>query len=112
VPAGPLVELVAARHARFPRPSPYSTLFRARAEPEGARFAGLGPEQTGWMSHRDSVTAPPEGARVTAGSPAHARPRAAPSPSRGRTEEHTSELQTRPHTVCRLPLDKKKPVAQ
>jgi len=33
-------------------------------------FAGLPEEQTGWMSHRDSVAAPPAGARVTAGSPA------------------------------------------
>jgi GMP synthase (glutamine-hydrolysing) len=41
-----------------------------RIEPEGELFAGLGAEQTGWMSHRDSVTAPPAGARVTAGSPA------------------------------------------
>ena len=41
-----------------------------RAEPESTLFAGLSEEQTGWMSHRDSVTAPPEGARVTAGSPA------------------------------------------
>jgi GMP synthase (glutamine-hydrolysing) len=41
------------------------TEFRA----EGGRlFAGLPEEQTGWMSHRDSVTAPPEGARVTAAS--------------------------------------------
>jgi GMP synthase (glutamine-hydrolysing) len=32
-------------------------------------FAGLPPEQTCWMSHRDSVTAPPLGARVVAGSP-------------------------------------------
>ena len=40
------------------------------AEPESALFAGLPEEQTGWMSHRDSVTAPPAGARVTAGSPA------------------------------------------
>src|SRR6185312_1243839 len=39
-------------------------------EPESALFAGLPEEQTGWMSHRDSVTAPPAGARVTAGSPA------------------------------------------
>ena len=31
-------------------------------------FAGLPDEQTVWMSHRDSVTAPPEGARVIAGS--------------------------------------------
>jgi GMP synthase (glutamine-hydrolysing) len=36
---------------------------------EGALFAGLPEEQVTWMSHRDSVTAPPEGARVTAGSP-------------------------------------------
>jgi GMP synthase (glutamine-hydrolysing) len=36
---------------------------------EGALFAGLPAEQTVWMSHRDSVTAPPAGARVVAGSP-------------------------------------------
>jgi GMP synthase (glutamine-hydrolysing) len=35
----------------------------------GELFAGLPEEETVWMSHRDSVTAPPEGARVTAGSP-------------------------------------------
>ncbi len=40
-----------------------------RAE-EGALFAGLPEEQTCWMSHRDSVNAPPQGARVVAGSPA------------------------------------------
>jgi GMP synthase (glutamine-hydrolysing) len=38
-----------------------------RAE-EGALFAGLPDEQTVWMSHRDSVVAPPAGARVVAGS--------------------------------------------
>ncbi len=36
---------------------------------ESALFAGLGPDQTVWMSHRDSVTAAPTGARVVAGSP-------------------------------------------
>src|SRR3989442_4677578 len=30
---------------------------------------------------------------------------------RGRSEEHTSELQSRPHLVCRLLLEKKKRVA-
>jgi GMP synthase (glutamine-hydrolysing) len=35
---------------------------------EGALFAGLAEEQTTWMSHRDSVTAPPADARVVAGS--------------------------------------------
>src|SRR3989442_7492408 len=29
-------------------------------------------------------------------------------PSRSRSEEHTSELQSRPHLVCRLLLEKKK----
>jgi GMP synthase (glutamine-hydrolysing) len=36
---------------------------------ESALFRGLPPEQTCWMSHRDSVVAPPQGARVVAGSP-------------------------------------------
>src|SRR3989442_5872668 len=30
-----------------------------------------------------------------------------PSPDKVRSEEHTSELQSRPHLVCRLLLDKK-----
>jgi GMP synthase (glutamine-hydrolysing) len=36
---------------------------------EAQLLAGTPPEQTVWMSHRDSVTAPPTGARVVAGSP-------------------------------------------
>ncbi|HSC92097.1 MAG TPA: glutamine-hydrolyzing GMP synthase [Gaiellaceae bacterium] len=36
---------------------------------ESELFAGLPDDQTVWMSHRDSVVAAPEGARVTAGSP-------------------------------------------
>jgi GMP synthase (glutamine-hydrolysing) len=40
------------------------------SEGESELFAGLPPEQVGWMSHRDSVTAPPAGARVTGRSPA------------------------------------------
>jgi len=39
-----------------------------RAE-DGGLFEGLPPAQTVWMSHRDSVVAPPAGARVVAGSP-------------------------------------------
>jgi GMP synthase (glutamine-hydrolysing) len=41
-----------------------------RVDGESALFTGLPEEQTGWMSHRDSVAAPPAGAHVTAGSPA------------------------------------------
>jgi GMP synthase (glutamine-hydrolysing) len=40
-----------------------------RVERDGTLFAGLPEEQTCWMSHRDTVTTPPEGAFVTAGSP-------------------------------------------
>jgi GMP synthase (glutamine-hydrolysing) len=36
---------------------------------ESELFHDLPPEQTVWMSHRDSVTAPPTGAEVTASSP-------------------------------------------
>jgi GMP synthase (glutamine-hydrolysing) len=36
----------------------------------GTLAEGLPEEQTAWMSHRDSVAAPPEGATVTASSPA------------------------------------------
>src|SRR5436305_11029393 len=35
--------------------------------------------------------------------------RAPRDPSEPRSEEHTSELQSRPHLVCRLLLEKKKP---
>jgi GMP synthase (glutamine-hydrolysing) len=45
------------------------TEIRADAGVESELFKGLPPEQTGWMSHRDSVAAAPTGARVTAGSP-------------------------------------------
>src|SRR3989442_11305100 len=34
--------------------------------------------------------------------------RAGARPAQGRSEEHTSELQSRPHLVCRLLLEKKK----
>jgi GMP synthase (glutamine-hydrolysing) len=40
-----------------------------QVKPDAELFRGLPSEQVGWMSHRDSVTAPPEGARVTASSP-------------------------------------------
>ena len=36
---------------------------------ESTLFHDLPPEQTVWMSHRDSVVAPPAGARIVAGSP-------------------------------------------
>src|SRR5436309_13685694 len=61
---------------------PYTTLFRSRRAPAGA---------------------PCPGARTEAHSPWGLPPHAAP-----RSEEHTSELQSRENLVCRLLLEKKK----
>ena len=41
---------------------------RGAGEPDSALFGGLPAEQVGWMSHGDSVTAPPHGAVSTAAS--------------------------------------------
>src|SRR5687768_18265053 len=71
---------------------PYTTLFRspARSSGEPSRCA---PSRPG----KRSIRARPR---------AHARSRC--SPTRARSEEHTSELQSRLHLVCRLLLEKKK----
>src|SRR3989442_2878202 len=75
---------------------PYTTLFRSRERRER--------QQREASRDRDSV-----GARHAAPLPQ----RMDPSQDRGRrlagerSEEHTSELQSRPHLVCRLLLEKK-----
>src|SRR5690625_6593680 len=52
-----------------------------------------------------SLTSQPS--RESAATAPHATP-PAPIPARTRSEEHTSELQSRGHLVCRLLLEKKK----
>src|SRR3712207_7845962 len=86
---------------------PYTTLFRSRRQ--GPRLHGL-----------DLLRGParaPDRARLVplrAASRLHARRRAAggaQAPRRARrvrSEEHTSELQSRQYLVCRLLLEKKK----
>src|SRR3712207_8994095 len=72
---------------------PYTTLFRSRrggGAPAGARQGGCGP------GSRSARIAP--------------RPRCAEATNMthpGRSEEHTSELQSRQYLVCRLLLEKK-----
>src|SRR5436305_3117394 len=58
---------------------PYTTLFRSDPDPWRRGISGPG------CGRRD------------------------PQPAAARSEEHTSELQSRPHLVCRLLLEKKKP---
>src|SRR5256885_6948537 len=67
---------------------PYTTLFRSRASCRAV---------------------PSTGTRLSGASPR--RPRSLPSPSRTRSEEHTSELQSPCNLVCRLLLEKKKKVS-
>src|SRR3989442_6386477 len=70
---------------------PYTTLFRSidrrRAEAEVVKV---------WNNLLDPIIA------------THAQPTGL---HKGRSEEHTSELQSRPHLVCRLLLEKKTPRA-
>src|SRR5436305_14021590 len=61
-------------------------------------------------SGTDPTTFPVAGSVTSKRRPAAASRHAPPisSCSAGRSEEHTSELQSRPHLVCRLLLEKKK----
>src|SRR3712207_8481052 len=74
---------------------PYTTLFRSRRRGRRARLC-VERRQPGW----DPAPASP----CAAATPAHRR-RAGPPV---RSEEHTSELQSRQYLVCRLLLEKKK----
>src|SRR2546422_2153442 len=74
---------------------PYTTLFRSR--PASAR------RRTGAGVLRDAHVAPPTRALGDHRPTCLARSRA-----ETRSEEHTSELQSRLHLVCRLLLEKKK----
>src|SRR2546422_8271202 len=71
---------------------PYTTLFRSHHHLSDAAGRGAGTAPRGRGARRGG-----------AGPPDHPRQR---EPSR--SEEHTSELQSRLHLVCRLLLEKKK----
>src|SRR3989442_3539062 len=74
---------------------PYTTLFRSHGtEQAGTAQIGLEQDQARYAPHQG------EGGRRIGLD-------LAPAQSE-RSEEHTSELQSRPHLVCRLLLEKKK----
>src|SRR3712207_7566822 len=85
---------------------PYTTLFRSRVACGGSGMAGPMTETT----TEPTVGAPPGGNAVEVRCPLCVRPagtdRAAVPGMR--SEEHTSELQSRQYLVCRLLLEKKK----
>src|SRR3712207_7188803 len=75
---------------------PYTTLFRSpRLRHQRRRQRLHLPERRQRHALTPAAALEPEGARCAAGSGA------------GRSEEHTSELQSRQYLVCRLLLEKK-----
>src|SRR2546422_5093688 len=85
---------------------PYTTLFRSDPSRDGTgRRPIAASELRSFASARTctSYCSPPSLYVVTAAPPTRSR-----SASAARSEEHTSELQSRLHLVCRLLLEKKK----
>src|SRR3712207_8860332 len=82
---------------------PYTTLFRSHRDPRdrGADRRGQARGAAGSQDPALSLAAELRGGAVHG----HARP---VRQARGRSEEHTSELQSRQYLVCRLLLEKKK----
>src|SRR5689334_23607139 len=78
---------------------PYTTLFRSQAvaRPLGSTRSGVSPtrQSSSTKAHRGWNRQPDGGLTRLGGEP-------------GRSEEHTSELQSQFHLVCRLLLEKKK----
>src|SRR2546422_6454322 len=89
---------------------PYTTLFRSAAAGRGARSTRRRSRR--WLRRREADLRIAEG-RSPSRRPERALLDRAGEPDCGgleawRSEEHTSELQSRLHLVCRLLLEKKK----
>src|SRR3989442_2432378 len=81
---------------------PYTTLFRSRpSSPAGCRCLMF-------LFCSQRVNGTTHGNRVRSVLAPRSPHQAGPTTLDGRSEEHTSELQSRPHLVCRLLLEKKK----
>src|SRR3712207_8561777 len=83
---------------------PYTTLFRSRA---GARPLPRRGDHPDLLAHPTGRTGPATGGAPRL--PGH-RHHDLPAVRTDRSEEHTSELQSRQYLVCRLLLEKKKKI--
>src|SRR3712207_8742517 len=84
---------------------PYTTLFRSPADPRW----GPGPDPRCARAGRAGRRAWRARGRAAAGGK-RPRPRLTDGVGERRSEEHTSELQSRQYLVCRLLLEKKKKI--
>src|SRR3712207_8525536 len=87
---------------------PYTTLFRSGSSAQALADQGVLIDQgiTGEANAEALQDSTIDQGDDTVGEPAPA-----PAPTDGRSEEHTSELQSRQYLVCRLLLEKKKNVS-
>src|SRR5690625_6046910 len=88
------------RHTLFP----YTTLFRSRTWPLHLLNCSAPDGYTAVCSSNSESRI----TRSSIGSPSNSGLDSMSSPVRRRSEEHTSELQSRGHLVCRILLEKKK----
>src|SRR3712207_8626500 len=86
---------------------PYTTLFRSRV---GSHGGGVVEHQVFALGNGEHRRSPQRSVRVQQVRDHPCAARAAPvrAAQRVRSEEHTSELQSRQYIVCRLLLEKKK----
>src|SRR5690606_40570681 len=91
-----------------PPPFPYTTLFRSRAD-RRRRGAPVAAGRGAGVRHRagDPRRAARAQPRRLTSARALTRPERGTERARDRSEEHTSELQSRENLVCRLLLEKK-----
>src|SRR5258707_8508127 len=86
---------------------PYTTLFRSDARSNDGRRQGNKREHHMAISRRDVLLG--SAGALGAATLSFPKPAIAQSGPIKRSEEHTSELQSRQYLVCRLLLEKKKP---
>src|SRR3712207_8146973 len=89
---------------------PYTTLFRSESGPKFSRCRPSAEQRspTLQMTRRAELVDTPRPLARPPGDNRTRRSRAPPASLDPRSEEHTSELQSRQYLVCRLLLEKKK----
>src|SRR5205814_5548734 len=98
---------------RPPRPTlfPYTTLFRSWVGSDGDIHGGQETGHVAWAYGAGELNGFVQAARGGFGNELFAA-RAISHQQKPRSEEHTSELQSLRHLVCRLLLEKKKKIKQ
>src|SRR2546427_9452386 len=87
---------------------PYTTLFRSLSRAPELRDRAARPGDRAWLGRARRAALPGGRARLCAAARSVQPHRPGAHRGHGRSEEHTSELQSQSNLVCRLLLEKKK----